>query len=136
MANEGKPRSKVLPFSKKGIAQPPSSESIIDISASLVRREPALAGDDLRQAVTRIVLYGTLRESKHSAQYRSYRNISERDIVAMLEGAWSLIGTPTWDDDHHNWKYTLKGSDIDGEELVLVVTVNVELQRIEIITKF
>jgi hypothetical protein len=95
-----------------------------------------LVGDDLQQAIRKIVLYGTFRESRHSAKVRSYRNISEGDIVAMLEGTWSLSGPPEWNDDHHSWKYTLKGSDIDGDELVLVVAVNVELERIDIITKY
>jgi hypothetical protein len=132
----GKPRSKVLPFPKKIIAQTPSSKSNIDVNASSGRSEPALAGEDLQLAVRRIVLYGTFRESRHSAKDRSYRNISEGDIVAMLEGAWSLVGPPEWDDDHHNWKYTLMGRDIDGDELVLVVAVNVELECIDIITKY
>jgi hypothetical protein len=132
----GKPRSKVLPFPKKVIAQTPPSKSTIDVSASFGQREPALAGDDLQQAVRRIVLYGTFRESRHSAKDRSYRNISEGDIVAMLEGTWSLVAPPEWDNDHHNWKYTLAGSDIDGDDLVLVVAVIVELDRIEIITKY
>ena len=132
----GKPRSKVLPFPKKSVAQTSTSTSNIDVSASFRNREPALAGEALQQAIRRIVFYGTFRESRHSAKDRSYRNISEGDIVAMLEGAWSLAGPPEWDDDHHSWKYKLMGSDIDGDELVLVVAVNVELDCIEIITKY
>ena len=132
----GQPRPKILPFPKKGVAQSPPSASKIDISASSPGHEPALAGDDLRAAVSRIVLYGTYRESKHSAQDRSYRNVSDDDIQFMLCGAWTLAAEPEWDEDHRNWKYKLVGQDIEGDELVLLVSLNHEEQMITIITKF
>ncbi len=127
---------KVLPFSSKGVAKGAKSAHHIDISASSSPREPALSEEALRAAVSRIVLYGTFRESKHSAQDRSYRNVSQDDIVAMLDGAWTLDGKPEWSEEHRNWKYKVAGKDIEGDELALVIAVNVELNRIEIITKF
>jgi len=132
----GQSRSKVLPFSKKGLAQSAASASKIDVSASSASRDPAMPEEDLRAAVLKIVLYGTLLESKHSAQDRSYRNISERDILAMLEGKWSLAAAPEWDERHRSWKYKLKGVDLDGDELELVIAVDVEMNLIHIITKF
>jgi hypothetical protein len=132
----GQSRSKILPFPKKGIAQTPASASNIDISASSGWREPALVGEDLQNAVSRILLYGTFRESAHSADDRSYRNVSHDDMLHMLEGQWTLAAQPEWDEARHNWKYKLKGQDIDGDELVLLVALNVEEQMITIITKF
>lgn len=129
-------KSKILPFSKKGIARRPGSASNIDVSASSGSRPVALAGEDLRQAVTRIVLYGTFRESAHSAFDRSYRNVSQDDMLFMLEGAWALAAEPEWDDKHHNWKYKLAGQDIEGDDLVLLISLNTEEQIITIITKF
>jgi hypothetical protein len=96
----------------------------------------ALAGEELRQAVTRIVLYGNFRESGHSAFDRSYRNVSHDDMLYMLEGAWTLAAEPEWDEKHHNWKYKLAGQDIEGDDLVLLVALNTEEQMITIITKF
>jgi hypothetical protein len=132
----GQDKSKILPFPKKGIAQTPGSASNIDVSASSSSRPPGLAEEDLRPAVTRIVLYGTFRESAHSANDRSYRNVSHDDMLHMLEGAWTLAAPPEWDERHHNWKYKLAGQDIEGDELVLVVALNVEEQMISIITKY
>jgi hypothetical protein len=127
---------KIVPFVKKSVAKTPSPQSKIDISASSVRREPPLTEEALRTVVARVVLYGTLMETGHSARDRSYRNISEDDMLALLEGEWTLEATPEWDEGHRNWKYTLKGTDADGEELVLIVALQIELDRIDIITKF
>ena len=127
---------KIVPFVKKAVAKTPSPQSKIDISASPVRREPPLTEEALRTAVARIVMYGTIRETLHSARDRSYRNITERDILAMLEGKWSLAAAPEWDERHRSWKYKLKGVDLDGDELELVIAVDVEMNLIHIITKF
>jgi len=127
---------KIVPFEKKPVAKTPSTQSKIDISASSAQREPPLTEDALRTAVARVVLYGTLMETGHSARDRSYRNISEDDMLALLEGDWTLAASPEWDEGHRNWKYRLKGTDADGEELVLIVAVQVEFNRIDIITKF
>lgn len=132
----GPKRGKMLNFPQKGLAQSPPSASKIDISASSPERFPALAGEELRTAVARIALYGTLRESFHSAEERSYRNVSQDDILHMLEGAWRLANEPEYDEAHRNWKYKLAGHDIEGDELVLVVAVDTDEQRITIITKF
>ena len=86
--------------------------------------------------MSRIVLYGTFRESAHSAEDRSYRNVSHDDILHMLQGPWTLAVPPEWDEAHRNWKYKLAGRDIEGDELVLVISLNVEEQMITIITKF
>jgi len=54
----------------------------------------------------------------------------------MLEGKWLLDAPPEWDEQHRNWKYRLKGLDVSGDELVLIVALQVEFDRIDIITKF
>jgi hypothetical protein len=132
----GQPRSKVLPFPKKGVAQSPGSASNIDVSASSDEPPAAFQEPELRIAVTRIILYGTYRETKHSAHDRNYRNVSDDDIQAMLQGPWKLAATPEWDAQYRNWKYRLAGSDIEGDELVLIVALNLEESLITVITKF
>ena len=67
---------------------------------------------------------------------RETRNISQDDISAMLEGEWKLAAEPDWDTEHRNWEYKLRGFDIEGDELVLKIAVNEEMQRITIITKY
>lgn len=132
----GQKRTKILPFPKKGIAQTPGSASIIDVNASSGQRPSPLSEPDLQLAVARIILHGTYRETHHSAEDRSYRNVSDDDIQFMLRGSWRLSGGPEWDETHKNWKYKLTGHDIEGDELVLVVAVNQEEQLITVITKY
>jgi hypothetical protein len=132
----GEKRSKVLPFPKKGIAQTPSSAANIDISASSGGRPPSLAEPELRVAVTRIVHYGTVWQTRHAGQERDYRNVSDDDIQHMLLGPWVLERQPEWSEDHRNWKYRLRGTDIEGDELTLIVALNVEEQTLAVVTKF
>lgn len=132
----GRNRSKVLPFPKKGIALKENSASNLDINASASRRVPGLAENDLRLAVSRAVLYGTFRETFHSADERSYRNVTQEDMLQMLQGAWTLVGQAEFSEEHHNWKYRLRGTDIEGDELTLVVAIDPDENRITVISKF
>lgn len=97
---------------------------------------PELSEENLRRIVQRIVFYGSVREAFHSAHERAERNISQDDILAMLEGDWKIAARPDWDAAHRNWEYKLRGSDIEGDELTLKIAVNEEMQRITIITKY
>jgi len=132
----GRSRTKVIPFPKKGVAQTPGSSSKIDINASPAERPAALSEDELRVCVQRIVLYGTVRESWHSKNDRSYRNVSMDDIQHMLRSEWKLKSKPGWSDDHGNWKYKLDGKDLDDDELTLVIAVRDEQVEILVITKY
>lgn len=131
----GRNRSKVLPFPKKGIALNENSSSNLDINASSDRRIPALPEQELRLAVSRAIVYGTFRETFHSADERSYRNITQEDMLHMLQGAWALAGVE-FDDDHHNWKYKVAGKDIEGDDLILIIAVDRDENRVTVISKF
>ena len=132
----GPNRTKVVEFPKSFVAKKPIVESSIDVSASSSPSRPALDEEGLRRAVQRIVYYGEIKESFHSASEREERNVSQDDILAMLEGKWTLAAKPDWDEAHRNWEYKLAGADLEGDELVLKIAVNEEMQRVTIITKF
>jgi len=132
----GPKRAKVVEFPKSFVAKRPFGESSIDVSASSSPGQPALDEERLRQIIHRIVYYGEIKESFHSASEREERNVSQEDILAMLERDWKLAATPDWDDAHKNWEYRLAGADLEGDDLTLKITVNEEMQRITIITKF
>lgn len=114
----------------------PAWPSSIDVNASSSPRKPAFDEEGLRAVVQRIVYYGEIKESFHSVSERAERNISQEDILAMLEGTWRLASSPNWDEDHKNWEYKLRGFDLEGGELQLKIAVNEEMQRIIIITKY
>ena len=132
----GSKRTKVVGISKSFVAKKPISASSIDVSASSSPGSAALDEEKLRLVVQRIVYYGEIKESFHSASERDERGVSQDDIVAMLEGKWTLAEKPDWDQAHKNWEYKLAGADLEGDELVLKITVNEEMQRITIITKY
>jgi hypothetical protein len=127
---------KVVEIGKRKASHESRSASTIDVNASSGPGFPALDPDELRSQVQRIVMYGAIRETMHSANDRAYRNVSQDDILAMLEGNWVLRGAPDWDSGHRNWEYKIAGADIEGDPLVLKIAVNVEMQRIDIITKY
>ena len=132
----GPERTKVVEISKSFVAKKPISASSIDVSASSSPGSAALDEEKLRLVVQRIVYYGEIKESFHSASERDERGVSQDDILAMLEGNWTLAAEPDWDQVHKNWEYKLAGTDLEGDELVLKITVNEEMQRITIITKY
>ena len=124
---------KVVPISRGVGAKGTSGiRDKIDINASQGASNP-LDADSLHIAVDRILHYGTYRESKHARNDRAYRNISDDDIVACLEGPWVLVGQEFGTRD---WKYQIRGRDIEGDELGLVIVVDTDRQLIEIVTKF
>ena len=84
----------------------------------------------------RIVCYGTVRESWHSRNDRSYRNISLDDIQHMLRSKWKLAGKAKWNADHGNWTYKVVGEGLEDEELTLVIAVHEDEVEILIITKY
>jgi hypothetical protein len=129
-------KARVLPFPKNGIDLSGGKVSNIDINASSAKRPAALSEDELRVRVQRIVLYGTVRESWHSKNDRSYRNVSMDDIQHMLRSAWKLAGKPKWNDEHWNWAYKLDGEDLDDDELTLIIAVHDEQVEILVITKY
>ncbi|MDP9051286.1 MAG: hypothetical protein M3O31_11300 [Acidobacteriota bacterium] len=137
LENDLKPkRAKVVEISQSFVAKKPILASSIDVSASSSPGSAALDEDNLRLVVQRIVNYGEIKESFHSASERDERDVSQDDIVAMLERNWRLTAEPDWDQAHRNWEYKLAGTDLEGDELVLKITVNEEMQRITIITKY
>ena len=56
--------------------------------------------------------------------------------TSKIDISASSSGRAEYDEAHRNWKYKLFGHDIEGDELVLVVAVDTDEQRITIITKF
>lgn len=57
-------------------------------------------------------------------------------MLHMLQGAWTQVGEAEFSEEHHNWKYRIAGADIEGDELVLVIAVEIDENRITVITKY
>lgn len=42
--------------------------------------------------------------------------------------------SPEWNEAAQQWKYTITGRDIDGDELKLVIAIDPDLRRLTVIT--
>ena len=58
----------------------------------------------------------------------------------MLHGLgrddWTMYKEPVWECDRRNWKYVIKTVGIEGEELYIVIAVNHEYCRFEVLTRW
>lgn len=91
----------------------------------------------LRQAVSKAIAKGFIREMPHSEKDRAYRNISDEDVRHGLERkTWTLARIPNYDNDHKSWEYLIKTVDIEGDELHLKIAVYPADNRICVITKY
>ena len=51
------------------------------------------------------------------------RNISMSDVEHLFETG-TIPKDPTWDEEHENWEYVVKGTDIEGIDLAIVFAID------------
>jgi len=91
----------------------------------------------LRAFVREALSSGLVREVPHSRIGRAHRKISNRDIIHALEYEhWKLDREPLFDAGRERWRYRIRSEDIEGDELILVISPRVEKCLLEIVTKF
>lgn len=64
------------------------------------------------------------------------RDVDMQDIEILLLETGSIKREPEWDDEHLNYKYRIEGIDDYGDELVVIIVIDDENWRIQIITVF
>jgi hypothetical protein len=120
---------------KKVVAKVAGKASKLDVRSSSAPREPVLDVDALRITIARLRHFpDSVRESWHSRNDRSYRQITYDDICYGLDYSWTLVSWD-WDEGHRNWEYKIATRDIEGDELILKIAVSMEMERIDVITK-
>jgi hypothetical protein len=62
-----------------------------------------------------------LRTTKHCRARMIDRDVTMEDIRYVIQ--WGKVSTIEWDADYGNWKIEVKGGDIDGEELTLILVL-------------
>jgi hypothetical protein len=77
---------------------------------------------------------GIIMFSPHCYERMDERNVSSEDILNTL--AWGEIADLKWDGEYQNWKATVEGKDIEGEDLVVVVGIYEEEHLLRCITIF
>jgi hypothetical protein len=90
----------------------------------------------LRQFIARAIDKGWVREDPHSEFDRAYRNISADDIRFGLERSGWVLEKTEPAREKGRFKYTIRTTDIEGDELHLVLLPNNETATLAVITKY
>jgi hypothetical protein len=70
----------------------------------------------------------------HSRQRGSDRQFDDFDVRHALKN-----GVPTvdcWDEKYQNWKYKVRGTDVDGDDLTVVIVIEDQRSIVRIITAY
>jgi hypothetical protein len=92
------------------------------------------ARDEIHRALLKRGL-GALSFTRHVEDRGSLkRDFSSRDVEHVLSNG--TVGIPTWDEGFKNWTCVVSGTDLDGDELSVVVALDPAWERITVITGF
>ena len=99
-------------------------------------RLPALTPIEAFEAIQRLLEpgLGAISFARHAREQALKRNFNRRDVEHVLRTGH--VGKPFWDEQFRNWKYPVSGTDLDGEELTVIVALDPAWARITIITGF
>jgi hypothetical protein len=90
--------------------------------------------ESVRVKILEILESGFVQTSSHCQDQMRARNFSMRDIFEVLKSGKISLGTADGDDVKGIFRFF--GHDTDGEPLGVVVELNEELNRLNIITGF
>lgn len=99
-----------------------------------MERPQQLSPEEAKAKILIILDDGDVIPTEHCEDEMLEANSKMADVLNVLETG--KIIKHEWDEEHQNWKYRVRGTDIDGDELVAItVIVESDLQLI-IVTVF
>jgi hypothetical protein len=99
-------------------------------------RPPALSADEAKRKILWLLEEGYVEFTWHCRnESMPTRGITALDVTHALENG-EVVGSPEWDDVHGNWKYRVKGEDLDGDDLTSLTVIIEEDATLRIITVF
>ncbi len=73
----------------------------------------------------------------HAGRLRmAERNVDMQDLEILLTETGVIKRDAEWDENHKNFKYRVEGTDGLGEELIAIVAIEENDERIKIVTVF
>ena len=78
---------------------------------------------------------GTITFARHADQRGIERRFSRQDIEYVLKTG-VVADEPIWNESFENWKCRLTGMDIDGDELTIIIALDLSRAHIRVITAF
>ena len=97
----------------------------------------ALTRAEAREEIRRLLLLrglGALSFVRHVRERARERNFDERDVEQVLMNG--SVDDVARDERHGNWKCRVTGTDVDGEDLTVIVALDPAWERITVITGF
>jgi Domain of unknown function (DUF4258) len=76
--------------------------------------------------------HGGIVLTDHFQHRGGQRSFDTFDAYRVLQDG--LICLDEWDEKHRNWKYKVRGTDIEGDSLTLVVAFDTANQLVKVIT--
>lgn len=99
-------------------------------------RPPSLTPTEVSTAIRRLLEPGldAISFCRHARNRGRRLRFSTRDVEHVLRTGY--VGDPIWEEEYRNWTYRVRGTDLDDEELTIVVAVDLVSTRLTIITGF
>ena len=99
--------------------------------------DAALGPVEAFETIQRLLADGSdaISFSRHVYRRAAQRQLDRRDVQRVLTTG-TVGSSPEWDDRFQNWKYRVTGTDLDGEELTLIIALDPPWGRITIITGY
>ena len=95
-----------------------------------------LSDDKLREFLKGAIEDGDYTESFHSEHDHPDRDVSVDDVLHGLQQKWEHFQEPDFNQEHGNWKYYIKTTDIEGEVLHIIIAVCLKNRRFKVITRW
>lgn len=77
---------------------------------------------DLLRKVRGCVHFDRWTLSAHALERKNEREIELQDIVYVLKNGFHEEKKTTYDETRKSWKYAIRGSTIDGDDLRIIIT--------------
>ena len=99
-------------------------------------RPPSLTPTEVSAEIQRLLEPGldAISFCRHARNKGRRWKFSTRDVEHVLRTG--NIGDSSWKEKFRNWTYRVRGTDLDDEDLTIVVAVDPAWKRIRIITGF
>jgi hypothetical protein len=94
---------------------------------------PPLLPADARKLLDRLLgVPDSLVLTHHFRHRQRQRNFDDYDVQRVLDKG--MICADEWSDNYGEWKYRIRGLDIDGVELTLIAVLSEMTEKIYLIT--
>lgn len=98
-----------------------------------MRRAPGRA--QLTEEIRRILETGFFSFTAHQGERSRERRIPHDSIVHAI-GSGRIVEGPEWNDEFENWKVRVDGQTVDGEDLSIILAVDLVAEELTLITAF